>query len=658
MGYIKVMDPHLSNMIAAGEVVDRPVNIVKECVENALDAGAQTIEIEVFQGGIEGITITDDGCGMDEEDAVLAFSRHATSKLKDEKDLFNIQTMGFRGEALASIAAVAKVDLQTNNSSKGTHVRFEYGENTVTEEFSCPRGTRIEIKGLFLHTPARFKYLKRANYEFSIIADTVNKLAISHPEIRFTLRHDGRLIFQSSGKGNQLEILYSMYGREVAENALPFRNESDDFIISGYAVQPKISRANKNFIYLTINNRLIKSYPLTKAVIEGYREFLPKERFPIVLLNVEIDPQLVDVNVHPNKLEVRISKEEYLQQLIINTMENLFSDQLVTPELSLERTKTDPIPVQETLSMEYVLPTSRELHKEDKSKDAFVRESQEPLGFEKKENLEGHPFLRSYENNNAQKAKEYQEEHELPQKTIKDELRQEFQGVIPGQSRIPDYLPEQKKSEEQPAVQEVKQAQDYQKGMEFFAHLKIIGQLKDSYILCENPDGLVVIDQHAAQERYNFERLENLFDKPVTHLQPCMVPLRIPVSADLYVQLDEINDAVSHYGLKFESFGKNQFILRELPGWFMDVDRDQFLSDLMAWFQKNKTIDMNALRRHMIATMACHSSIRFNRPLSMPEMEKVIIDLQSCRQPYHCPHGRPTVITLSEAQLRKEFERG
>ena len=351
MGYIKVMDPHLSNMIAAGEVVDRPVNIVKECVENALDAGAQTIEIEVFQGGIEGITITDDGCGMDADDAVLAFSRHATSKLKDEQDLFNIQTMGFRGEALASIAAVAKVDLQTNNSEKGTHVRFEYGENTVTEEFSCPRGTRIEITGLFLHTPARFKYLKRANYEFSIIADTVNKMALSHPNIRFILRHDGRLIFQSSGKGNQLEILYSMYGREVAENAQPFRNESDDFVISGYAVQPKISRANKNFIYLTINSRLIKSYPLTRAVIEGYRELMPKERYPIVLLNVEIDPQLVDVNVHPNKLEVRISKEEYLQQLIINTIENLFSDQLVTPEMDLAKAVREEVPVQESPNM-------------------------------------------------------------------------------------------------------------------------------------------------------------------------------------------------------------------------------------------------------------------------------------------------------------------
>ncbi|MCF0260294.1 MAG: DNA mismatch repair endonuclease MutL, partial [Erysipelotrichaceae bacterium] len=571
MGYIKVMDPHLSNMIAAGEVVDRPVNIVKECVENALDAGAQTIEIEVFQGGIEGITITDDGCGMDADDAVLAFSRHATSKLKDEQDLFNIQTMGFRGEALASIAAVAKVDLQTNNSEKGTHVRFEYGENTVTEEFSCPRGTRIEITGLFLHTPARFKYLKRANYEFSIIADTVNKMALSHPKIRFILRHDGRLIFQSSGKGNQLEILYSMYGREVAENAQPFRNESDDFVISGYAVQPKITRANKNFIYLTINSRLIKSYALTRAVIEGYSELMPKERYPIVLLNVEIDPQLVDVNVHPNKLEVRISKEEYLQQLIINTIENLFSDQLVTPEMDLAKARAEAVPVQESLKMEYILPRVQE-KKESKHED-------------QPSELEGHPLIRSYEQGNAEKTNLYVREHDVAKKPLKDELREEFKGAIPGTAFVPDYPPEQKK--EQP-VKEQPVKKNYQKGMEFFAHLRIIGQLKDSYILCENPDGLVVIDQHAAQERYNFERLENLFDKPVIALQPCMVPLRIPVSADLFVQLDEINEYTSHYGLKFEAFGKNQFILRELPAWFMDLDQKSFLDDLMAWFQKNK----------------------------------------------------------------------
>lgn len=337
MSLIHVMDTHLSNMIAAGEVVERPANIVKECVENALDAGAQSVQIEVFEGGIGGVIITDDGCGMDPDDAVLAFERHATSKLRTEEELFSIGTMGFRGEALPSIAAVATVDLKTNRDGQGSHVIMEFGKQTCMEEASCPRGTRIEVRNLFVKVPARYKYLRRPAYEFSVIADLVNKMALCRPDIRFSLFHDGRLVFRTSGKGDLSEILYQMYGREVAENAVPFQAASNDFVISGLAVQPKISRASKNFIYLTVNGRLIRSWQISKSIIEGYREYLPKERYPIVLLNIQADPQLVDVNVHPNKWEVRIAKEEFLRELIIATLENLFEQNLSTPEIQLSR---------------------------------------------------------------------------------------------------------------------------------------------------------------------------------------------------------------------------------------------------------------------------------------------------------------------------------
>ncbi len=767
---ISVMSEHLSNLIAAGEVVDRPMNIVKECVENSLDAHAASIEIEVFEGGISGLIITDDGEGMDAEDACLAFCHHATSKLKSEDDLFRIMTMGFRGEALASIAAVARVDLQTNNGEQGTHVIYEYGQCILNEPMACPRGTRIEVRGLFAKTPARLKYLKKANYEFSVISESINKLALSHPEIRFLLRHDGRTVFQTSGKGNQKEVLYQMYGREAAENALPFYNEGYDFQIQGLAVQPRINRASKNFIYITINSRVVRSWPVSNAVIEGYREFLPRDRYPIFLINIEVDPQLVDVNVHPNKMEVRLSKEEFLSQLIINTIENLFYDALETPALD-DRTETgkssQEVPgVQEQLALHY----PNRPRPKDSSSDLMNLMNPNDANTE---SLRGDPHFDNYEKDSAQISRSYTDENDLPDQAVRKELRSRFNGQIPSASpyaskKNPQKLPEgtadttpesdqlsepeagtKNGKTEEPAADFLEKAssdpdlmcaetvltdpghlsedrekkagtdqneseqlsvtekalsniQDSERGpsmasmaacsgknehslssddqgeafipgelsdqkrkelsgsaagKEFFEHLRVIGQLRESYILCENPQGLVIIDQHAAQERCNFEKLQAQMLRNTGAMQPRMVPLLIPVSMDLFVQLDRINELTGPFGLSFEAFGQSQFILRQEPLWFSQVDQKGFIEDMFSGFQSTQNIDIAYMRRHMIATMACHSSIRFNRPLDRTEMEKVIWDLQQCEHPYHCPHGRPTVLTLSDAFLRKQFER-
>lgn len=296
MSKIHVLSEHLTNMIAAGEVVDRPANIVKECVENSMDAHAHVIDVQVYQGGIERIIITDDGDGMDHEDANLAFYRHATSKIQSEDDLFNIGTMGFRGEAIPSIASVAHVDLQTSNGQEGTHIIYDYGKKIEDEKIDCPKGCKIDVSGLFIKTPARFKHLKSVNYEFSIIANLINRLALSHPDIRFTLSHDDHVVFQTTGDGNLKQILYQMYGREVAKNAIPFDAHSDDFHIHGYAIQPKITRATKYFMFLSLNSRLIRSNAIQKAILDAYEDFLPKNRYPIVVLQIESDTQLVDVN--------------------------------------------------------------------------------------------------------------------------------------------------------------------------------------------------------------------------------------------------------------------------------------------------------------------------------------------------------------------------
>ena len=611
MAKIHVLDEHIANMIAAGEVVERPANIVKECIENSIDAQSTTISIEAYEGGIERLVITDDGHGMDSSDATMAFMRHATSKLQNESDLFNIQTMGFRGEALPSIASVAKVELQTNNGEQGTLIRYEYGEKKCQEECSCPRGTKIDVSGLFFKTPARFKYLKRPAYEFSIIADLVNKMALSYPDVRFTLSHNGRVVFQTSGNGNIQEIMFQMYGREVAQSAVAFDESNDDFRITGQAVMPRINRATKNFIFVSINHRLIRSIQIQKAIIDAYQDFLPPNRYPIVIIDVEVDTQLVDVNVHPNKWEVRITKQRELIQLIHTTIQKAFTESLRTVEVPPKRIVQSVTYEQPSFTLQYQQPQPKPLV------EVQPQIQEEPL--------------------------------EVPPLDM----------PIPT-TEIPDAEPV---VQENPSMMVQEEPISYEteentSGKEFFYHLRIIGQLRASYILCENEAGLVIIDQHAAQERYHYEQLQEKLMQPCQQVQPRMVPIQLNVSSDILTNLPAINEKTRYFGIEFEPFGMDQVIVREVPLWFESLNEEDFLMDLLDYFKQNNQVDMAQLRKHVIATTACHSSIRFNRDLTMGEMERVIEDLQKCKQPYHCPHGRPTVITLSDKDLRKEFERG
>lgn len=609
MAKIHVLSEHLTNMIAAGEVVERPAGIVKECVENSIDAGATVIEVEVYQGGIERIVITDDGCGMDHEDAHLAFMRHATSKMHSEEELFNIQTMGFRGEALPSIASVAQVELQTSNGEEGTLLRYNYGSLDVDEKCNCPRGTKLDVSGLFIKTPARFKHLKSTSYEFSVIADLMNKMALSHPNIRFQLSHDGRVVFQTSGNGNIQEILYQMYGKEVAQNAISFEGSNEDFHIHGYAIQPKINRATKYFMFLTLNTRLIRSVAIQKAILDAYSDYMPPNRFPIVVLQMDSDTQLVDVNVHPNKWEVRLSKQGEMLDLIKKTIQDALNASLKTVAVSKPEKKSV---IFEQPEIQYSYPV-KQCPKEDKRIEQSFKNYNPVVIKEKMEQIQ------VYEEKTATDIKIQEEPISYP---------------IPKEEEVND------------------------KGPEFFKHLQVLAQLHDSYILCSNEEGLVIVDQHAAQERYHYEQLNEKLLVQCTNKQPLMVPIQLDVSSNVLAQYMTINEKTAIFGIEFEPFGTDQLILREIPLWFHDVDQKQFLQDLLDYFVENQDVDMAKLRKHMIATMACHSSIRFNRPLSMQEMEQVILDLQKCKQPYHCPHGRPTVIVMSDGELRKEFERG
>lgn len=578
MGVIKKLDVQLSNMIAAGEVVERPMGIVKELVENSIDAKASRIEISLSQGGIQSLVVSDNGIGMDKADAKEAFERHATSKISTTQDLWSIHTLGFRGEALPSIASVSEVTLQTNNNQESTCVKIHYGDLIDTKPISCNPGTRIEVKGLFHRTPARLKHLKSVPYENARVVDVVQKFALSHPEIAFTLTNEDKVLFQTTGSNDLLEVVYQIYGKEIAKNAIEIDKKDADYHLKGLCIHPQFNRSNRNAITIFLNGRMIKPYRIQKAIEESYREYLPQGRYPIVVLSIQMDAQLVDVNVHPSKWEVRLSKEQQLEYFIKETLMEALRKTLQAPEVKIER----------------VMKTKVE----------------QPTFFE-----EVQPKIQ-------ERVEEY-----VANKIVDEE------SVV---SDEPKVEPLKKKS---------------------FPLLKVIGQLHGKYILCEGEEGLYIIDQHAAQERVNFEKIQKEIVKKETVMEECLIPLMLKASSGLVSQVDEINEKTKELSIQFEAFGKENLVVRETPLWMRSVNAEEFLQDIIDMFQEEKNIELKEIQHDKIATMACHRSIRFNHVLSHDEMVQALEQLKECDQPYHCPHGRPTFICLVASQLEREFLR-
>ncbi|MEG0573679.1 MAG: DNA mismatch repair endonuclease MutL [Erysipelotrichaceae bacterium] len=613
MGIINRLDEHLSNMIAAGEVVERPMGVIKELVENSIDANAHHIEIIVTQGGIESITIVDDGIGMEASDASIAFERHATSKIKESDDLWNIHTLGFRGEALPSIAAVAAVNLKTNNGVESTEVEIQYGKLIKVQPVGSPRGTNISVRNLFQKTPARFKHLKTPQYEFSLIADLIQKFALSNPEIAFSLSHDGRTIFQTNGSNQLLEVLMQIYGREIVKSAIEIKQSDNDYQLSGYAIQPNFNRATKYYILIYVNERMIRSYRLQKAILDAYYPYMAKDRYPIVVLKISMDAQLVDVNVHPSKWEIRLSKEKQLEKLIFDSIDSLLKQKLqVTQVVPKEK---DKIEVQE-LHFEYENDkATMKVHKEiDESfNDRLINNSPFPIRDAIKDTQ---PMI--------------QEESIIYEKEVATLIEEE---------KIETF------EKKEAAINES------------FPQMQALAQMHGRYILAQGDDGLYIIDQHAAQERYHFECISKLIEEGNLDSQPLLFPISIETSLSVISQFEEMNQVLTQLGIHLEIFGDKTLIARELPVWMKDCDEVAFIQDMIDVYQQDAEIPIDRLRKKAIATMACHSSIRFNRNLTMDEMNQVIDDLRKCIQPFHCPHGRPTFICMSEKQLEKEFER-
>ena len=590
MGKINRLDEHLSNMIAAGEVVERPMGIVKELVENCIDAHATMVEIQIQQGGIDTITIIDDGDGMDGQDATLAFERHATSKLKEVNDLWNIHTMGFRGEALPSIASVAHVLLRTNNGSESTEVVISYGKLETARPCGTPKGTMIEVKNLFQKTPARFKHLKSPQYEFSLISDVTQKFALSHPEIAFCLSHDGRVVFKTRGNGNLLEVLMQIYGRDSAKSAIALDGHDVDYEIEGYIMQPQFNRATKYYMLLYINGRMIRSYHLQKAILDAYSPYMPKERYPIVVINIKMDAQLVDVNVHPSKWEIRLSKEKQLEKLLYTTIQTALKEKLEVPQVNLAKEAVKEKVEMQELQFTYERDSvTSSLHTE--VNDSFVHpEKNKPvLDMEELkqqiEKVKEKPQTTDIpiQPQTIELPSQIQEEA-TPYQDVPVETKTKETNAVPGESQEPRDVEEQQSEEQlaakgQPAKEDgvqttrsqaEEQSEELAEAMNMPYHpslpqLRVIGQFHNSYILAEGEKGLYIIDQHAAQERYHYEMIRNQILNGITDTQPLLLPITIESTMAAVLQVEDINALLEQLAFIWKPLGNRPLSAVSFP---------------------------------------------------------------------------------------------
>ncbi|MBR2827428.1 MAG: DNA mismatch repair endonuclease MutL [Erysipelotrichaceae bacterium] len=570
MSRIHVLDEHLTNMIAAGEVVEKPMGVVKELVENSIDAQATRIIVRVVNGGRDMIEVSDDGIGMDQEDAVRAFSRHATSKILRSEDLWDIHTMGFRGEALPSIASVSKTSLLTSDGSQSTEIILEYGKIIKAGPAASARGTTVRVENLFLKTPARLKHLKSGNTEFNAIIDLMQKFALGNPQIAFELYADDKLKLQTPGNGSLDETMMHIYGLETAKNSIPVEFSDYDFSVKGVLVFPSINRSTKQYINCFINGRIVRSFLIQKAIIDAYREFMMPDRYPVCVLNIDVDYQLVDVNVHPSKWEIRLSKERQLCSLIQTNVNEVLKKQFKPGEIKLPKQN--------------------------------VRIEEKPL-FE----------------------------------TTYTEVRHD--DVF--QEKAEEYVPAERK--EEPAVV-----------VERFQYL---AQLHGNYILACDEDNLYIVDQHAAMERCMYEDIQQEIENNDVMTQDLIVPLMIELTPAEIQQIDRLNEVFNAIGIEMEGFSNNSVLIRRVPLWFEDINEEEFIHDLVGEILNEKKMNVLDIRKDRIASLACHSSIKFNHHLDAMESRKLLSRLGRCVQPFNCPHGRPTMMAISEAQLQKEFKR-
>ncbi|MDY7044995.1 DNA mismatch repair endonuclease MutL [Virgibacillus sp. M23] len=612
------MPEALANKIAAGEVVERPASVVKELVENSIDANSTWIKIEIMEAGLQEIKVTDNGEGMTEADCERAFLRHATSKIKNETDLFHVKTLGFRGEALASIASVSKLTVQTSTGDEaGTLLVLDGGKVAEKKKTAARKGSEITVSDLFFNTPARLKYMKTIHTELGHITDLLNRLALSHPEVRFEVTHNGKGLFKTAGTGDLLQVISQVYGMNVAKQMLYVNHKTLDFSIEGYIAKPEVTRASRNYMSTIINGRYIKSIPLNQAILRAYHTLLPIGRSPIVVLTIQMDPILVDVNVHPTKLEVRFSKDKELFTAIENTIKSKFKDITLIPEIQqkpIVREKT----VQDSLSFNDQIEKPR---KQAWSNEK-IYEGQQPIHQVSTPEAE-------------QETEDLQPDLQIEQVTSKAE----------------------NSAEKSPTVPEVEDRLEATQHIRRVPVMYPIGQLQGTYILAQNENGLYMVDQHAAQERVKYEFFKRKLGKPINESQELLIPLTFDFSKEESIWIEQYKEELKQAGLFFESFGHQTYIIRSHPVWFPNGFEEEVIREMVDQIMNEEKVNVEKIREDAAILMSCKRSIKANHYLNQDEMYHLLEDLRNTEDPFTCPHGRPIIVHFSTYELEKMFKR-
>lgn len=624
MAVIHILDEHTIDQIAAGEVVERPASVVKELVENSMDAGADAITVEIKDGGIELIRVTDNGCGIMKEDIPNAFLRHATSKIHTAEDLNNVRSMGFRGEALGSIAAVAKVELISKHTDAlmGNRYVIEGGAEKESDEVGAPDGTTIVVRSLFYNTPARRKFLKTTATEGGYVADLMEHLAMSRPDISYTFIQNRQVRFSTSGNGELKEVIYRIYGKDTAREIIPIISEQDGMTIEGYLGTPVNNRSNRNFENYFINCRYIKSNLIAKGIEEGYKAYMMQHRFPFCVLHITMDTQEVDVNVHPSKMDVRFHDQQQFMDFIIKAVAETLSAREMIADCNLSPEKEEKKIFKES-------PEPFEQKRRKSEEPSAVQEGQTDFRLQPEQNsmlqkiLEPKPMgkiTRPVQKNNPILK---ERDHIFVERPVQMELFDK-QRVLSESSR---------------------------------KRYKIIGQIFDTYWLFELDDNLYFVDQHAAHEKVNYERLMKQLQKNTIYQQQLDPPLVITVTgAERQMLLDAL-EYFEELGFEVEDFGGNEYAIRAIPlELYLNDPKDMFLDTLNDLMETGLTGTPEIIRQK-IASMACKASVKGNMKISLMEMDALLDELLTLENPYHCPHGRPTIFSMSKYDIEKKFKR-
>lgn len=657
MAKIQELSERLANQIAAGEVVERPASVVKELVENAIDAGSTQIDILLEEAGLRKIQVTDNGEGILTEDVENAFKRHATSKIHTRDDLFRIRTLGFRGEALPSIASVSEVTLETaaESEASGTRLVLRGGEVLERVPGALRKGTKITVANLFFNTPARLKYVKTIQTELANVGDIVNRLALSHPDIAFRLVHEGHQMVATTGSGDLKQAIAGIYGLPTAKKMLPLAAEDLDFQVSGYISLPEVTRAGRNYLSTIVNGRYIKNFALNKAIVNGYGSKLMVGRFPIAVIEIKMDPLLVDVNVHPTKQEVRLSKEKELMSLIEKAIsEALRSEELIPSALDNLgfKKKVPPTKVQQE---ELPLETSSGLHYTP-NRGFFVAESEtKSAASEPPKSFSEPPVF-----------------HDEPTPLVSPDFSSEF--LQPAESLASDH--QAMTDDESVDWEELAEHPEFdlndpaceralEKATEVLEHeekrhfpeLEYFGQMHGTYLFAQSKTGLYVIDQHAAQERIKYEFYREQIGKVSDDLQELLIPLIFDYPASEAVKIREQRDLLTEVGIHLEDFGQNSFVVRMHPTWYPKGEEEAVIREMIDTLLLTGTISVKKFREATAIMMSCKRSIKANHHLDALQARALLAELSKCDNPFNCPHGRPVLVHFSNQDMEKMFKR-